>query len=637
MCAAPCWPPRPVRRRQVCGDDDSVFEPGERWKLPVTLRNEGTAAVPAGARALFARGTGFAPLATGDLQGNGYGPLDDARTLAPIALGGGGLRLYGQLYTQAFMSTNGYVSFNPSDLGADFSNACGGGVDNGAAGPQLRPLHDDLLVSGESGAGLRYFYFAQCPRAAQTAPAAQGCHVFQWSRMRWIDSDQTSDISGDATFQAIVYQPSGEIVYQYLAADPHAGGRATIGVIGTTGVIGQSADPFDVACNQANAAPSGRAVCIFTPSAAPVGGFPASATGPNQFGYRAFTNAAGDPCPFAPIDLGAAQAATALRLETPVPSVAALEPGQQTTLEVGLAFSPTASCGSLATLDYIGTAAPGLSSFARSSMLLTSAGTSGNCQASNACAAQIPAIATRPGFYYNPQRSGNGLANFIYGNVYGGVWYTALADRSPTWYILSGDYADHLGVMPIRRFRNPAAPGGFAPDNDFVGSAWVAQIDPDTLLQAWQFDDGAAGLELLDATPLPFTTPNHTQTWYSTAESGWGLSVESLMTGPASPFEFMVGYIYDAAGTARWVLGTSDSTSGGNVPVSTYRVHCPSCPWFVDWAASERPAGSFSRTYTGPINMVFSSQITLPPPLAGSWNRSNLPLTTIGTPVPPGQ
>lgn len=618
--------------QQVCGDNDAAIEPGERWKLPVTLRNDGGAPLPAGARALFARAAqSFAPLTTAEFNDNGFGPRDDARTVDPIALGGGGLRLYGQSYAQAFMSTNGYVSFSPAETGADWSNACRGGIDNGAVGPQLRPLHDDLVVSEQSGAGLRYGYFASCPRPAQSTPATQGCHVFQWSRMQWVDSDSLGAPSGDASFQAIVYQPSGQIVYQYLAADTHAGGRATIGVIGGNG------DPLDVGCDTPSAAPTGRAVCLFDPGAPPAGGFPAGTLGPNTFGYRGFTNASGD-CPFAPVDLATVQTTGAgLRLETPTLAVPALGTGQQASLEVGFAVPESISCGASLALEYIGTAAPGVSSFARSNILSATVGVGSTCQISTACPAQIPAIATRPGFYYNDRRAGNGLANFIYDTVYGGVWYTALPDRSPTWYILNGNYADHLGVMPIRRFRNTAAPAGFAPDDDFVGTVWVAQIDRDSLLHAWQFDDGVRGLELLDATPLPFSNPNHSQTWYSTAESGWGLSIESLMTGPTTALEFMVGYIYDAGGTARWVLGTSDSTSGGTVPVSTYRVHCPGCPWFPDWDASVQSAGSLSRTYTGPMTALFSSQITLPAPLSGSWNRNNLPLTTIGPPAPPGQ
>jgi lysyl endopeptidase len=624
----------PGTPQQVCGDNDAAIEPGERWKLPVTLRNSGAGALPAGGRALFARATqSFAPLATADLNDNGFGPRDDARTIDPIALGGGGLRLYGQTFAQAFMSTNGYVSFNPAETGADWSNGCNGGLDNGAVGPQLRPLHDDLVVAETASAGLRYGYFASCPRPAQSAPAAQGCHVFQWSHLQWIDSDTLGAPSGDATFQAIVYQPSGQIVYQYLAADTHAGGRATIGVIG-----GGGGDPLDAACNSANAAPAGRAYCLFDPAGPPAAGFPAGSFGPNSYGYRGFSNAAAaSACPFTPVDLQASQSAAGLRLETPTLALPALDPGAQTALEVGFQLPESAACGSSFALDYVGAAAPGVSSFARGSVLGASVGVGGSCQASTACPAQIASIATRPGFYYNPRRSGNGLANFVYGNVYGGVWYTALADRSPTWYILNGDYADHLGVMPIRRFRNPAAPNGFTPQSEFVGTSWVAQVDPDSLVHAWQFDGGAAGVELLDATPLPFTNPNHSQTWYSTAESGWGLSIESLVTGPGTVLEFMVGYIYDAAGTARWVLGTGDSTSGGTRPLVTYRPHCPSCPWFTDWGTSEQAAGNLSIGYTGPASAILGSRITLPPPLSGSWNRDALPIITIGTPAPPGR
>jgi lysyl endopeptidase len=314
--------------------------------------------------------------------------------------------------------------------------------------------------------------------------------------------------------------------------------------------------------------------------------------------------------------------------------VNALAPAAHTTVEVPIAIATNASCGAPLALDYIGSAAPSSFSLDTRAVLGTTVGGGGSCQTSNACPVAIPAIATRPGFYFSGARSGNGLANFVYGEVYGGVWYSALPDRSPTWYILNGDYKDHLGVMPILRFRNSAAPGGFAPLSDAVGRAWVAQIDADSLMYAWTIDGGKSGAELLDATPLPFTNPNHSQTWYATSESGWGLSIESLLLAPNSFLEFIVGYIYDGAGTARWVLGTSDSITGGALNVSTYAPHCPACPRFNDWeAASQRAAGSMSRTYTGPVGATFNSTITLPAPLSGSWNRTNLPLTTIGPPA----
>lgn len=616
--------------QQVCGDNDAAIEPGERWKIPVTLRNTGAVALPAGARALFAPGAassgvlpigpnaagyrattsalggcGYSfidiasgansvtPLVTGVGNGNAFGPLDDARTTV-IALGGGGVPLYGQNYTQAVMSTNGYVSFSATESGGDFSNTCGDGYDNGASGPQLRVHHDDLVVSNATGAGLRYRYFASCPRAAEAdAATAQGCHVFQWSRMQ-IYSDGGA-AQGDFEFQAVVYERSGQVSYQYRSAAPDAGAGATIGINNVPGT-----DPLNASCDADNAAPAQSAVCIFSPGALPS------------------------------VDSG-------LRIESATLAVSALAPSQQTTVDVPFALSPGASCGAPLVVDYIATATGSSFSLDTGAVLNTSVGGGGACQATSACPAVVPTINARPGFYFSPARPGNGLANFIYGDVFGGVWYTAQADRRPTWYILNGDYADNLGVMPITRFRNTGAPGGFSPDEgETVGRAWIAQIDADSVMQAWTLEDGRAGAELLDASPQAFPNPNHTQTWYATSESGWGLSIESLLLSPNSFLEFIVGYIYDASGDARWVLGTSSSLTGGSVDLVTYAVHCPACAWFPDYETTAQPAGTLSRSYTGPQTATFDSAITLPAPLSGSWNRSNLPITTIGTPAAPG-
>jgi lysyl endopeptidase len=618
--------------QQVCGDNDGAIEPGERWSIPVTLRNNGGATLPAGARALFVPGTLSTPaLATADINGNGFGPRDDARTVDPIALGGGGLKLYGQTYAQAFMSTNGYIGFSPAETGADWSNACNGGVDNGATAPQLRPLHDDLKVSENTGAGLRYAYYASCPRAPESAPAAQGCHVFQWSRVQWVNSNAVNEVEGDASFQAIVYQPSGQIVYQYLAALPNAGNAATIGVIGAGG-----ADPLDAACNAANAAPTGRAICLFDPGAGPGGGFPAGSFGPNTYGYRGFTSAQGS-CAYTPIDLAAVTAVTSARLETPSLSVTSLGSGQQTTLQVPIAVPPATACGAALKIDYIGTAAPDSFSLAPETVLQSTVGGGGACQVSNACPAQVPSIGVRPGIYSNPSRGGNGLTHFVYGTVYGSAWYTALSDRTPTWYLLAGSYADNLATAPITRVRNAGAPGGLTPVTDVVGTAWAAQIDADHLLYAYRFDDGPSGMELMNATPLPFASPNRTQIWRNTGESGWGLAIESLVTGGSNVLDFIGAYVYDSSGVAPWVTGSSNNDTGGPVTLSAYRVHCPACPWLPDWNSSPLPAGTLNRTYTGPTSATLDTAITLPAPFTGNWNRSGAPLQPFAPPSPAQQ
>ena len=167
----------------VCGNDRAGIDPGERYTVPVTLRNVGSAALAAGARALFApvglmtldvgpnafgyvgtrdcdygfidlaAGSGAtAPLATAVADGNPYGDLDDART-PDIALGGSGITLYGVTYSKAVMSTNGAVSFDTGDTGADADPICGDGELRRGPGPAASPLPRRPARVGEPGSG----------------------------------------------------------------------------------------------------------------------------------------------------------------------------------------------------------------------------------------------------------------------------------------------------------------------------------------------------------------------------------------------------------------------------------------------------------------------------------------------------
>lgn len=618
--------------QQVCGDNDAAIEPGERWSVPVTLRNNGGAALPAGARALFvprpapgttlpigpnvfgyrgstsaqgscgysfvdiASGSNAVPaLATSVVDGNQFGPNDDARTTQTIALGGGGFELYGTTYTQAVMSTNGYVSFNAAETGGDYNNDCNGGYNNGGAGPQLRPHHSDLVVSGQAGAGLRYRYFASCPRTSDSdAAQPQGCHVFQWSRMQLYVSGGAA--SGDFEFQAIAYERSGQVSYQYRTASPNSGASATIGISNPAGN-----DPLNVRCNAANAAPALSAVCVFAPDALPVA------------------------------------ADNGLRLESAAIAVPTLNTAQQTTVNVPIALDADATCGAPLVVDYFGTAAPGSSSLDTRAILQTTVGNGAACQIRNGCPAQVTPIAARNGSYANPERGGNGLTHYIFGNVYGGAWYTALADRTPTWYLAAGSHADNLALATLTQVRNGAAPNGLTPVSTVLGRAWAAQIDTDSLVFAWDFDQGNSGIELMDASTLPPASPNRTQSWRNPAESGWGLAIESWQTGPSSVLDFIGVYVYDSSGVARWLTGSSNNVTGGPLDVTAYRVHCPACPRFTDWAAFPLPAGTINRTYTGPTSATLNTAITLPAPLSGIWNRTNTPITPFAAPVPAAQ
>jgi lysyl endopeptidase len=612
---------------QVCGDGDAAIEPGERWNLPVTLRNNGGAALPAGARALFVPGStagatlpigpnafGYRATTAGAACGysfidiasganavaalavvnpnSGSDVRDDVRTQSAIALGGNGIRLYGQSYTQAVMSSNGYVSLSSTDTGGDYTNDCAGGYNLGAAGPHLRPQHDDLVIGLATDGGLRYRYFPTCPRAAESDAAAQPCHVFQWSRMQlYVEGGPAS---GDFEFQAIAYERSGQVTYQYRSAAPNAGATATIGVSNFAGN-----DPLNVQCNGVNAAPAQSAICVFDPTALP---------------------AAADP---------------GLRLESPALALPALATAAQSVVNVPIALRTDATCGAPLAVDYFGTAASGSSSVNGATVLQTTVGGGGACQVSNACAAQIANVPVRNGIYSTPGRGGNGLTHYVFGNVYGGAWYTALPDRTPTWYLAVGSYADNLARATLTQVRNSAAPNGLTPVNTPVGQAFAAQLDNDSLVYAWNFLDGSRGIELMDASGLPAATPNYTQVWRNTGESGWGLAIESLQTGvsPTDQLTFIGAYVYDSSGVARWLTGSrSAAFANGNYPLAAYRVHCPACPWFTDWNAP-LAAGSLNLSFTSATTATLGTTITLPAPLSGSWNRSNVPLQPFATPA----
>ncbi|SDD65541.1 trypsin-like serine peptidase [Aquimonas voraii] len=601
--------------QQVCGNGNAGLDPGERWRLPVTLTNTGDAPLPAGAHALFANAVGggaslFGPDSFGyrgtnsatDPGACGYGFVDigDAPALAltpagtfpaaddgrssVIALGGAGFRLYGQTHTQAVMSTNGYVSFSTADTGGDFDNSCSGVMDNGGAGPRLHVLHDDLVVG--SGGALRYRYYTDCPRAP-IGGADQSCHVFQWDAMQ--DYSQTAP-SGNASFQAIAYPGNGQVVYQYRRANSNAGAGATIGLIN-----GSGSTQLQASCDTSNAAPAESAICVFDPQNLPV-------------------------------------TSAALLLESPTVSVPALAVGASTTVELNLRVPEGSDCGAPVGLDYLATALHGQHSMQPSTVFAGQLAS--NCAAVSSC----PAAASRPlprrGFFNDPARDGNGLALFNYGDaanpVLGAIWYTGDRSYLSDWYTFAGPLRGGLMEASLARTRN-TQPSGFAPVTSEIGRSWLASVDARTQLFAWDFGNGERGAELLSTTAgtLPYASTNHTNAWIQSGQSGWGLGIESVQL-PDRALEFHGVYLFDANGQSRWLTGDSSDLNGGAVQLRSQPTHCPGCPFYADNAALAQPAGTLTRNYVNRIRATMSTSITLPAPLSGTWNRSNVEITAFG-------
>ena len=84
----------------------------------------------------------------------------------------------------------------------------------------------------------------------------------------------------------------------------------------------------------------------------------------------------------------------------------------------------------------------------------------------------------------------------------------------------------------------------------------------------------------------------------------------------------MLIYLYDTAGNPRWVTGDG--------PLDSHRPHCPGCPYYPDWNARKQSAGNAVLDWDGAAKGRINTTITLPQPLQGTWNRSNVPVIPIG-------
>lgn len=613
---------------QVCGDGDSVIEPGERWRLIADLINSGARPTASDALGLFAKsaadsvagaprdGFGYAVTDSSQagqcsyqfldisssaalpLTASGTAPAsDDGRTGVLDVSGTNSFNFYGQTVSQVVMSTNGYLGTSAGTTGGDYNNVCGAVPDADNNGSRMQVLHDDLVVG--TGGGLRAAFFTQCPRPSEVGPAAQRCLVFQWNNMGLYSGAATSP-TGDFDFQIVVYPQTWQLIYQFRNSIPSGGDSATIGIL-NPGVSGQQ---LKFSCNQGALTPN-RAVCFYHPQNLP----PASA------------------------DI------SKLRMESPLVQLGALAPNSTQQVSTVFAIDAAAACGSRFRVGFTGTADANYGNYLTQPYEFL-IGDGANCNTSTSCPLSIaPTISLRPGAFYNPKRAGNGLIAHVVPvsgqlPVFFGAWYTGSPSRNPVWYIIQGAVQDNQVVAPILRFtRNTAAPA-FSVNGVAIGSARVQFIDNEHVLLNYSFDGGASGSEILTHAfqGLSAGSPNRTGAWFYPQEDGWGQTYDSYVAGGAGR-EFIATYLYDNAGAASWVLTDGVASDTGDLATSAYRVHCPGCGWteFLDTAT---PAGTMRRNFVAPNSATLSTSFTLPAPTSGSWNRNAIPISIL-TPVLP--
>ncbi|MGD9582641.1 MAG: serine protease [Lysobacterales bacterium] len=618
---------------QLCGDNDAVLEPGERWQIPVTLSNTGGNGLNNGL-AQFAPGAAAGsgvllpndsfghrlvtsntpvfgntcPFQAINMSGAAAQPLtaapdaisaNDDGVTPPLSVGGGQPFLfYGQPITQLRMSTNGFLATNLEEDGSDFANTCGQFGSSFSNNGRMHALFDDLVV--QPGGALTRQHFAVCPRASDAGTAGQGCTVFEWRNMGRFDN---AGAVGSAVFQAVLYDQSFEIVYQYLSADPLAGGEATISVENAA-----QTDQLSAGCKLANQAPAGRAVCIFDPSALPAA-------------------------------IKDAEISFAGGAQQPVPD---LVPGQGSTVNVPIHLPSTASCGAPLNVRYIGTVDDFSWSTNANTVLSTQVGATGNCQVVAGCPNTTTPLASAPrdGLYWSPNRQSNGIGMFnvpIPGGssgVVAGTWFSGRPNRKPIWYLVNGLWQPDDTRADISLSNRVLSPPNVFPGSQRQVGGGVLSHDGSRYVLSWAID-GHTGMEKLVRTfdDSNLGVSSRTGLWFNPNEDGWGLTIDDHRLNGVFD-SWVVSYIYDDQGEPTWTLGDAAQTSGTLEQVA-FQVHCPWCPNLNDFVEQTRSeGGSLNRSFASPNSGVFGSSIVLPAN-GVQWTRNNLPIQLITVPLAP--
>lgn len=623
--------------QQLCGDSDGLIEPGEQWRLPVSLFNAG--AIPTSAQnswSIFGKsvsgptGGAGAPLASDafgytlrdtaagscgyqfiDLTqvpeatplalvpaSSNFPATDDGATNAlNLNLAGGqsyAFELYGQTIDTIKIGTNGYISTNSGIIGGDFSPNCNANPVSDGGGLRLNALHADLVINDIRAVG-----YQNCPRPSNVGAASQPCLIVQWSGARQFANNAPP--SGNFDLQAIIYPQTRAIVYQTRGTLP-----ATTDFPGST--IGLQRIPtsaFNYTCTAARRPiQPNSSVCYYHPSAQPTGGGAASAS-PAQ-----------------------------VRLLTPATGLNGAVSGSTTQRNVDVHFARDLACGSTARIRYLGTVDERAYSGVINEATLNVGGT--GCAPVTTCPEPTGTTPFRPGAHFNPIRSGAGLLPYPAGQSGGlpqlfSLWFTAEANRNPIWYALQGTIQQNQVTAPIARFaRNGNPPTWVAPTSASFGESQITLVENGQLILTHQFaGQNPGGERMISLLPGQAPSPNRTGAWFNPAEAGWGITFDSYFQGP-TPNDFIALFLYDTSGAPRWATAQGPA---GPLQVSALAPHCPNCVW-TDPGPTFRNVGTLTRGFTGPGNGTFTINVDTGAPQQVLWQRNALPIQILTDLIP---
>ncbi|MEM9530917.1 MAG: PKD domain-containing protein [Pseudomonadota bacterium] len=603
---------------EVCGDGDAHVDPGESWSYPVTVRNSGSAdavdayaafsidtlapaAKRSGGRDNFGysfsdSSTGLCPISFQDIASdanrltfnptfNGISALDDG--WVEVALGGSGFDFYGDPINVVTMSSNGYITTDIQiDDGGDFVNDCPLPAVPGedfTAGARFYPLHDDLIL-----ADAFHQYFPTCPRPGDAA-GSTGCDIFQWNVAEFFDQPVTG---GTLNVQAILYEGTHQIVYQYRGTNPKRGESQTVGIQNEL-----ATDGLTYACNQADSIVDNSAVCFYHPQSTTPG------------------------------------LSSNLTLDQSIASLGNLPAGGSAQASVTLEFQESFACGDGYSLSYAGAAHNGGFSQTDEGSILSGT-VPADCNVVSSCQTpDQPGAQPRQGFWFNAQRPGNGIELHFAGDGMYSAWYTADRKRLPIWYYvqtLNGQrLVNDTVTADILKFNLAGDIRQNSPTSQVVGQAQISFINDSEAVMTWTVD-GIAGGEKLTFFDLSseVVDPVITDQYFNPSEGGWGLG-----THRQGAQEFSAIYFYDTAGEPRWVVVASDGevlASQGDADLASFKVHCPGCAWTSPAILN---GGTLTRTLNADGSATLDNlDVSIEGEVQIDWERTNLPLQQVTPP-----
>ncbi len=227
------------------------------------------------------------------------------------------------------------------------------------------------------------------------------------------------------------------------------------------------------------------------------------------------------------------------------------------------------------------------------------------------------AAPSAPGSYYNPQRAGHGIFMSQAGGQQAVYWYTYLDDATPVWYSAAGPVSTSAATWssPLRRV---TWDGAALSDYPVVGDVTLTPIDGDQLMFTWNLfgqrgSERFAVLARNACVAVGGQQVGLSGQWYAPAQSGYGMDVVAEPQLQSDAF-----YLYDVFGQPRWVIASSGPfASTMSLALDQVSGFCPTCIYVP---TTLQPVGTLNVSYADASKGTFSTNISLAPPLSGTFN-----------------